>query len=195
MKKICLLLIMSLTVLTGCAESSALIRASSTTVRPDVFEELANGAPIAPGFTDLRITATLKTHHPGIYSARDIHGTPDYKLLLSIDGQAVLLSGILQKENSEPRGIVDPEAGDGIRYRFSQTLRLKAGPHRIVVGLPEDTVAVKKEITLVEGAVNNLVVEPKYGSKPGMRRPRAYSTTSFTEGIRSIHLTLNGREI
>ncbi len=72
---------------------------------------------------------------------------------------------------------------------------MKAGPHRIVVGLPEDTIAVKKEITLVEGAVNNLVVEPKYGSKPGMRRPRAYSTTSFMEGIRSIHLTLNGREI
>ncbi|EKD38198.1 MAG: hypothetical protein ACD_75C00827G0001, partial [uncultured bacterium] len=107
MKKICLLLMMSLTVLTGCAESSALIRASSTTVRPDVFRELANnGGLIPPGFTDLRITATLKTHHPGIYSARDIHGTPDYKLLLNIDGQAVLLSGILQKENSGPRGIV-----------------------------------------------------------------------------------------
>ncbi len=190
-----LFLAMIVTVVSGCAESSALIKANSTSMRTDIFEELTNGGITPQGFTDLRITATLKTHKPGIYSASDIHGTPDYTLLLNIDGQAVLLRGSLQRENSEPMKLVDPEAGDGIRYRFSKNLRLKAGPHRIVVALPDDGIAVEREIILTEGKVNSLVLEPVYSTKPGKRRLGTYGTTSFTEGIRSIRLTLNGREI
>lgn len=195
MKKVSLLLMLSLMVLSGCAESSALIKASSTSLRTDVFDELTNGATAPQGYVDLRVTATLKTHKPGIYSAKDIHGTPDYKLLLNIDGQAVTLQGNLQKENSEPMKLVDPEAGDGIRYRFSRNLRLKAGPHRVVVALPDDEIAVAREITLNEGDRNSLMVEPIYSTKPGKRRPGMYSTTSFTEGIRSLRLMLNDKEI
>lgn len=195
MKKTSLLLMLSLMVLSGCAESSALIKANSTSLRTDVYEELTNGASAPQGYVDLRVTATLKTHKPGIYSASDIHGTPDYKLLLNIDGQAVLLRGNLQKENSEPMKLVDPEAGDGIRYRFSKNLRLKSGTHRIVVALPDDGIAVEREITLVEGNVSHLVVEPIYSTKPGKRRPGMYGTTSFTEGIRSLRVMLNGKEI
>lgn len=195
MKKASLLLMLSLMVLSGCAESSALIKANSTSLRTDVFEELTNGATAPQGYVYLHITATLKTHKPGIYSAKDIHGTPDYKLLLNIDGQTVLLRGSLQNENNDSRGLVDPEAGDGIRYRFSKSLRLKAGTHRIVVALPEDGIAVEREITLVERDVNNLVLEPIYNATPGKWRPAAYSTTSFKEGIRGIRLTLNGLNI
>lgn len=184
-----------MTVVSGCAESSALIKANSTSMRTDIFEELTNGEIAPRGFSDLRITATLKTHKPGIYSATDVHGMPDYNLLLNIDGQAVLLRGGLQKENSEPMKLVDPEAGDGIRYRFSKKLRLKAGVHKIVVALPDDGIAVEREITLAEGNVNNLVLEPIYRTTPGKRRPGMYSTTSFTEGIRSLRLMLNGKEI
>ncbi len=195
MKKARLLLMLSLMVLSGCAESSALIKANSTSLRTDVFDELTNGATAPQGYVDLRVTATLKTHKPGIFSAKDIHGTPDYKLLLNIDGQAVLLRGNLQNENSESRGLVDPEAGDGIRYRFSKNFRMKAGTHKVVVALPDDEVAVAREITLSEGDRINLVVEPIYSTKPGKRRPGMYSTTSFTEGIRTIRLMLNGQEI
>jgi len=143
----------------------------------------------------LCIFATLKTHKPGIYSASDMHGTPNYKLLLNIDGQAVLLLGNLENENSEPMKLVDPEAGDGIRYRFSKNLRLKSGTHRIVVALPEDGIAVERVITLVEGNVSHLVVEPIYSTKSGKRHPGRYGTTSFTEGIRSLRVILNGKEI
>lgn len=190
-----LLFAMVLMVVSGCAESSALIKANSISIRADIFEELTNGGLVPPGFTDLRITATLKTHKPGVYSAKDIHGTPDYKLLLNVDGQAVLLRGSLQNENSEPRGLVDPEAGDGIRYRFSKSLRLRAGTHRIIVAIPDDGIAVEREIALVEGNVNNLVLEPIYNKTPGKWRPEAYSKTSFKEGIRGVRLTLNGQNI
>ncbi len=195
MKKASLLLMLSLMVLSGCAESSALIKANSTSLRTDVFEELTNGATAPQGYVDLRVTATLKTHKPGIFSAKDIHGTPDYKLLLNIDGQAVLLQGSLQKENSEPMKLLDPEAGDGIRYRFSKNLRLKAGLHKVVVALPDDEIAVAREFTLNAGERNSLVVEPVYSTKPGKRRTGMYSTTSFTEGIRSLRIMLNGKEI
>ncbi len=194
MKKLCLLAL-AISLLSGCAESSALIKANSTSLRTDVFDELTNGATAPQGYVDLRVTATLKTHKPGIYSAKDIHGTPDYKLLLNIDGQAVLLQGSLRKENSEPMKLVDPEAGEGTRYRFSGNLRLKAGIHKVVVALPDDEIAVAREITLNEGDRNNLVVEPIYSTKPGKSRPGMYSTTSFTEGVRSLRLMLNGKEI
>lgn len=195
MKKTSLFLMLSLMVLSGCAESSALIKANSTSLRTDVYEELTNGATAPQGYVDLRVSANLKTHRPGIFSAKDIHGTPDYKLLLNIDGQAVLLQGSLQKENSEPMKLLDPEAGDGIRYRFSKNLRLKAGLHKVVVALPDDEIAVAREFTLNAGERNSLVVEPVYSTKPGKRRPGMYSTTSFTEGIRSLRVMLNGKEI
>jgi len=194
MKKICLFLMMSLTILSGCAQSSALIKANSTSMRTDIFEELTDAGSAPQGFTDLRVTATLKTHKPGVFSESDIHGAPDYKLLLNIDGQAVLLQGNIQKENSEPMNRVDPEAGDGVRYRFSKNLRLKPGNHRIVVALPGDEIAVEREITLVEGDVNSLILEPIYSTNPGKKRPGINSATSFKEGIRTIRLILNGRE-
>jgi hypothetical protein len=186
---------MAISLLSGCAESSALIKANSASLRTDVFEELTNGATAPQGYVDLRVTATLKTHKPGIFSAKDIHGTPDYKLLLNIDGQAVQLQGTLRNENSEPMKLVDPEAGDGIRYRFSKILRLKAGTHRVVVALPDDEVAIAREITLSEGNPNSLVVEPIYSTKPGKRRPGDLTTTSFKEGVRSLRVMLNGKEI
>jgi hypothetical protein len=188
------LLALGLTVMGGCAESSALIKANSNSLRTDVFEELTNGATAPQGYVDLRVTATLKTHKPGIFSAKDIHGTPDYKLLLNIDGQAVQLQGTLRSENSEPMKLVDPEAGDGVRYRFSKNLRLKIGTHKVVVALPDDEIVVAREIVLIDGKVNHLVVEPVYSSAPGQRRP-GVSTTSFKQGIRTIRLTLNGQDI
>jgi hypothetical protein len=195
MKKASLLLMLSLMVLSGCAESSALIKANSTSLRTDVFEELTNGATAPQGYVDLRVTATLKTHKPGTFSAKDIHGTPDYKLLLNIDGQAVQLQGTLRSENSEPMKLVDPEAGDGIRYLFSKILRLKAGTHRVVVALPDDEVAVAREITFSDGTPNSLVVEPIYSTKPGKKMPGTYSTTNFREGIRSLRIMFNGKEL
>lgn len=191
-----MLLAMTLTVVSGCAESVALIKANSTSMRMDIFEEITDGGIAPRGFSDLRLTATVKTHKPGIYSEADIHGTRDYKLLMNIDGQALLLRGSVQKENSEPMHLVDPEAGDGIRYRFNKKLRLKAGTHRVVVAFPDDEVAVEREMTLVEGDTNNLFFEPIYRSKPGNRRLGLNHTpTGFMEGIRTFRLTLNGQGI
>lgn len=190
------LMIMAMIVTGGCAENYALIKASGTSVRHDVFQELTDGAPVPPGHADLRIVSSLKTHKPGIYpSERAAHGTPEYRLLVNIDGQAVQVPGSLHEENRESQGLDDPEAGDGIRYRFSKVLRLKAGAHRLVVALPDDGVAAEREIVLAEGSRNRLVLEPLYRVTPGKRRLGLYGATSFLEGLREFRLFLNDEPI
>jgi len=180
----------------GCgADSATLIRDNSTSSRMDVFGELASAGMAPQGFSDLSISGTLKTHKPGAHLLADSHGTPDYSLLVNIDGQATVVRGVLQQENSEPAKLTDPEAGNGIRYRFGKSLRLKAGSHKIIVAIPHDGVAVEKNINLVDGSVNSLVLEPVYCSAPVARRSSAYGATHFKGGISGIRLTLNGREI
>jgi hypothetical protein len=62
------------------------------------------------------------------------------------------------------------------------------------VALPDDKIDVEREITMAEGNVNHLVVEPIYSTKAEKRRP-GVSLTSFKEGLISIRLTLNGLKI
>jgi hypothetical protein len=188
-------IVLLLGIMAGCASKNTLVKEMSLSTTQNVFQEIEVSVPPVPGYADLRISSSLKTHKPGAYSIKDIHGTPDFKLLLNIDGQAVLLRGNLQEENSEPRKLADPEAGDGIRYRFSKSLRLKAGIHRMVVAIPDDGIVVEKNITLNEGSSNDLVLEPIYKTTPGMRRPWAGSTTRFMDGIRDVRLMLNDRVI
>ncbi len=182
-------------IMSGCAGNNTLVKEMSLSTTQNVFQEIEESVPPVPGYADLRISSSLKTHKPGAYPIKDIHGTPDFKLLLNIDGQAVLLRGNFQKEISEPRKLTDPEAGDGIRYRFSKSLRLKAGIHRMAVVIPDDGIVVERNISLFEGNSNNLVLKPIYKTTPGMRRPGAGSTTSFMDGIADVRLMLNDREI
>jgi len=189
------MVVMVVTFVSGCAESSALIRRSSTSVRADVFKELTDGGTVPQDYADLRIAFSLKTHKPGIYSARDIHGTPEYKLLVNIDGQVIQLQGGLSEENTEQTALRNPEAGEGIRYRFNSNLRLKAGTHRIVIAIPADGLAEAQEITLTEGSSNSLVLEPVYKTISRKQRPGFYGVTRFTEGLKGFRMVLNGKEM
>ena len=194
MRKLKLLLLATLAILAGCAGSSGLIHPAPS-VRTDVFKELSNGGAVPKGLADMRIAGSLKTHKPGVYSATDVHGTPAYQLHLDVDGQSVVVSGSLQEESLDWKDMENPEVGQGIRYRFNKHLRLKPGKHLVTVALPWDKIVVAREITLVEGEVNSLELEPVYGRVSEKRRPSANRLTSFEEGIVGIRLTWNGREL
>jgi hypothetical protein len=196
MKRIFLVMTLSLTALSGCVERSALIKTGNSSLRSDVFRELTGGGVIPQGYADVKITSSVKTHLPDSYPyEKNSHGTPDYRLLVNIDGQALRLPGELQKEDTEPRGIRDSEAGAGVRYRFSNTVRLKAGTHRIIVALPDDNVVAESEITVSDRSSNNLLVEPGYAATAGQRRPGFSGTTSFKEGVKWLWLSLNGENL
>lgn len=188
-------MITTLAILAGCAGNKELVKAISTTTSQSVFQEIGENVPPAPGYVDLRICSTVKTHKPGIYSENDIHGTPEYKLLLNIDGQATTLKGRMSRERSEARSIRDPEEGEGIRYQFSKKIRVQEGAHRVVVAFPADDLAAEKELILSTEVNNSLTIEPVYGSIPGKQRPGYYGMTSFKEGIKSFRVLLNGKTI
>lgn len=198
MKK--LMISISLLVMTaalyGCAGTGELIRKGSEGSRSDIFVELADGGDIPAGHADLRIASSLKTHKPGIYPMeKKSHGTPDYRLLVNIDGQAVWLAGSLKDESIEQGSLRDPEAGDGIRYRFSKGIRLRAGTHKVIVAIPEDGIAVERDITLTDGSSNSLVLEPLYGATAGKQRPGFYGVTSFMQGLKGFRMVLNGKPL
>ncbi len=192
MRKLTLLVAtVAIMVVSGCANSTALIKASNSSTRSDIFEQISNGGVVPSGYADLRISSSLKTHKPGIYSSKDLHGTPEYKLLANIDGQAIQLQGTLHEEDSETSGVRDTEVGEGTRYRFNTKLRLRAGVHKVVLALPADDIAVERQITLTEGSSNSLILEPVYRQSRGKRRPGFYGVTSYKEGIKGIRLLMN----
>lgn len=157
--------------------------------------EAAKGEAVPEGFANLLITGSFKTHHPGIYSSQDPHGTHKYQLQLSIDGQSVLTEVELQAEKLSIAGPSDPEAGDGVRYRIRKAVSLPAGVHRVVASLPADKISIDKEVLLQEGVENRLVLDPVYGRVLAKKRPSANRATSFKEGISRMVMTFNGRRI
>lgn len=195
-KALCLALISITALLNACAKNVEIIKSASVTTRSDVFRELPERAAVPPGYADLYIDASLKTHKPGIYPfERKPHGTADYQLLLNIDGQATRIKGTLREEDGIPRAVRDPEAGEGIRYNFRQDVRLKAGRHKITVAIPDDSIVIVKEVALSEGSTNYLLLEPVYGRLSIRQRTGFYGLTSFSQGLKGLKAYLNDRPL
>lgn len=195
MTRICLMLIVSVFLFRGLAECSVPFGANATGFRKDVTGITSGCGGVPEGMTDLRITASLKTHKPGIHAVSDIHGTPDYRMLLNVDGKVITVSGQLIEEKREPKKLLDPEAGDGIRYLFRENLRLQAGRHSLAVTVQGDDFEVHGTVMLEAGSTNNLVLEPLYRAAPGKKRLGLYGAPGFTEGLKGFALILNGRTL
>jgi hypothetical protein len=183
-------------VTSGCATNQERIKTAGISTRSDVFQELTVGSPVPGGYADLRIVSSLKTHNPGIYPLEEkSHGTPDYKLLVNIDGQVTVIAGVLREEDIEPRGLRDPEAGDGIRYSFRKEMRVQAGTHKIIVTIQEDNIVLERSLTLKDGSINVLELEPIYGAVSQAGRPGYLGQTGFLSGIRGLCPVLNGKPL
>lgn len=192
MKKIISLLI-PLVLAAGLAEGSLpAVGQGKGAANPTSAESSAGIVPEIE--TELQVVATFKTHLPGNFGAADPHGTPHYRLQLDVDGKRVEVSGEVQEEaiSSHPG---DPENGSGVRYRFRTVLRLKEGTHHVAVSLPSDGITVGREVVLLAGRTNRLVVEPVYGKTSEKARPSARKSTFFGEGINTFQFSLNGRRL
>lgn len=181
-------------IMTGCAPQH--INSMSTGVRRDVFREAESKEPIPAKYAELTIITSLKTRKPENFSwTKTSRGTPDYMLLLNIDGQATWVKGDLAEEKAVSRGPWNSEAGEGIRYFFTTKLWLEAGHHTLFVALPEDGVYMERDIALKEGIDNNLNLTPVYGKRKVGRLPALDAVTSFYEGIRGFDVFLNGKAL
>ncbi len=194
MKRIAMAVVVAASVVAGgCASNREFVAASSVSTRSDVFREPAAGTPIPPGYADLSVAASLKTHKTGVHPLKmDTHGTADYQLLLNVDGQVIRLRCQPAEENCEPRSLRDPEAGEGVRYVFTTRIRLKAGTHRIVVVSPDDGIAVVREVVLFEASSNRLELEPVYRGASHKQQPGKSGGENFREGLRGFRMVLNG---
>jgi hypothetical protein len=172
--------------LAGCGTTSKEIHSKSQSERMDVFAEIKPGEPIHEGFADVLIKANIKTPPAGYYileSKQSLHGKPGYPFLVNIDGQAALWKvegtrDIKRAYDKDGKTSHDPEAGEGIKYRLEKEVRLRAGTHKVFLGLPEDNYSIEVEITLKDGENAILEYEPIYNYKAHPTR-----IPSFLRGV------------
>jgi hypothetical protein len=196
MKKLIVLILTLTTFTAGCSRD--ILQTMTKDTRQGVFQDYLENNQIPQGFSELTIFSSLKTPDPGIYAfGSKIIDTPDYMLLIDIDGQKMLIKGILRKEISDPVGLNDTEAGAGIRYLFKKDLLLKAGRHKLSVALPAEKIAIEREFIVNDGTFNILRIYPIYRSREpgGMPGRGMFSSLSFMEGIDGLWIYLNGEEI
>lgn len=180
-------------VVAGCAGSSQSALKQETGKSSAPFQEAARGGGAPEGYADLTVTASIKTHKPRWSLVPDSHGSAYYRLLVSIDGEVAAVPAQLRLENNAAAMYSDPEAGEGIRYLFTNTFRLPAGTHQVRFSLPGDSVSTAHDITLASGSANRLLLEPVYAAAGGKQRPGFYGATSFKEGISRLQVALNGK--
>lgn len=189
------MLLAGLTFWAGCATNATLLNESTRESRKDVFIQVNDSKPPHPQWSDLDLVASLKTHDVRGLAGKDVHGTPDYRLLVHIEGQSLLLEGTRQTERLDREDVSNPESGEGIRYRFASRLRLKPGHHRVIVSLPGDGVAVAGELDLAAGETGTLQITPEYNVPVSSARPRFQKMPRFSEGIKALRLTWNNKPL
>ena len=180
--------------LSGCSRN--IITVMSKETRKNVYQEIPEASKIPVGYAELIVSASLKTVKPGSYpSENGVRGTPAYVLLVNIDGQVTSVSGNMMEENSDPRWPGDPDAGDGIRYLYQKNLLLNAGHHKVFVALPEEGIAVQRDLDLTEASIKVIKLNPIYGSKKPEGKPGLglFSSSSFKQGIDGFYVTLLSR--
>lgn len=179
----------------GCSTVSKQIEMKSHTTRTDVFTEVETApAPAPPGFADLTIKASIKTHggeHP-LWWIKDSHGTSGYPIIVNVEGQAESWA-IDPKDHVVPKTGSDhannPETGSGVVYVVEKRLRAKAGEQNIFFGLPDDGCCRSVKVSLQEGRENVLEFKPVY-NKPGDGTVR-----NFMLGIERLEAFFNGERV
>src|SRR6266571_9451834 len=100
MKKIIIGIFISAIIMPGCATNK--IATMSVEGRNDVFQEVAHKEPVPAGYAELTVLSTFKTRRPGDFLwSNSSHGTPEYRLLLNIDGQTTHVRGDLTEEKTK----------------------------------------------------------------------------------------------
>lgn len=185
--------VMSL-ILIGCGAAAKTIKQKTQNERVDIFIEIKQTEAPAQGFAVLAIKATIKTHLEGYYlleSEDSLCGKPGYPFVINIDGQAAIWAVNGQKENvplydKDGHTSHDPDAGEGIKYVLEKKIRLRAGTHKVFLGLPADDYFKEVEITLKEGDSISLEFKPVYKYKT-----RPTRIPDFKKGIKEYEIYLN----
>jgi hypothetical protein len=151
----------------NCGAAREQIRTQSLTEREGIFQEMTTADGPPPGFADVVVKASLKTHLSGegalLESRNSPHGGEFYHFVLSIDGQEVTWKVPGQRENlSVAKDRHSQDEGYGMKYGLEKRIRLRAGTQRIFLGVPEENYAKTVTVNLQEGKSHTLEFQPIY---------------------------------
>jgi len=151
----------------NCGAAREQIQTQSKTLCEGIFCEVNTPDGPPPGYADVVIKASLKTHLPRegtlLESGSSPHGGPFYHFTVNVDGQAVTWKVPGQRENLPVVKDRDSQdEGDGMRYTLEKKIRLRAGPHQIFLGVREKNTAKTLIVNLREKASATLEFRPIY---------------------------------
>lgn len=185
MKKISVLLLF-VVLLGGCASTETIRGLESRAgqgVSPVADQE---SRPAPAGFGDLQVSLTVKTRQPNsVLIDTTGYGTERYQLLVGAGDQVRRVNGSMTGETGEYRTSSDPEAGNGVRYRFATIVRLPVGKHRLTVALPGDGVVLEHPVEIRRGS-NLLELKPVYRMKKKYRRIGFPGERTYYEGVKEL---------
>lgn len=193
-----LLPLMILVALTGCATATKEIQMRSQSDRKGVFTDVNEANHTNQGFATLTIKASIKTHLVGYYvleSRESVHGKPGYPFLVNIDGQTVIWAAEGNKDNlplydKDGKTSHDPDAGEGIKYVIEKRIWLRAGAHKVFLGLSADDYYKEVEIILKEGKSSMLEFKSIYKYKTSPTR-----ISTYLRGIKEYEVYLDNTRI
>jgi hypothetical protein len=174
-----------MTVFAGCGATGKEIALMGQSEKTDIFTEVMSEGSVPAGYADVVIKASVKIPFSGYYpleSKRSVRGKTAYPFLMNIDGQAVLWQVEGQKhllpEYVDGKTSHDPDAGEGIKYVLEKRVRLAAGPHKVFLGLPDESYFVTADISVKNGGSYLLEFKPDYRYKTSPTR-----IPTFLKGI------------
>ncbi len=132
--------------------------------REGIFQEITTTEETPPGFADVVIKASLKTHLPGEGSLLEFIGSPHggefYHFVLNVGGQEAIWNVPGQLENNTVDG--DANKGLGMKYTLEKKIRLRAGRSTLSLGFPEENYTRTLTVNLQGGNSYTLEFRPQY---------------------------------
>jgi hypothetical protein len=170
----------------GCAGSNN----ASTGLRSDVFQTAADGAAGADD-VPVTITASIKTHteSPILFELAR-HGSDDYRLIVDLDGQSIIMPVRVTTETTTTDPLIDPESGEGLRYSYKATITLRPGTYTVSADLPTENVKASRLVRISSDS-RSITIKPLYRGSAGRKPASLRWVPSFRDGVSDLKIVAN----
>ena len=171
-------------ILAGCAVSNQALLGQ----RNDVFRVVSDGAAGGAEEAFVTVSASIKTHkYSPILFEPSKHGKDEYQLFVDINGQSIKMPMEMHNETTATDPHTDPESGEGVRYLYKTTIRLRPGTYTFTASLPTEDVSVRQEIVIpIEG--KTIIIKPTYRGLARKKVPSLRWRPDFRDGVRGLDI-------
>ena len=171
-------------ILAGCAVSNQALLGQ----RNDVFQVASDETAVGADEAVVIVSASIKTHkYSALLFEPSKHGKDEYQLFVDINGQSMRLPMEMQNETTATDPHTDPESGEGVRYLYKTTIRLKPGTYTVTAYLPTEDVSVRREVVIpIEG--KTIIINPTYRGLARRKAPSLRWRPDFKDGVKGLDI-------